>query len=370
MKPVYDALVVGGGFYGLYVAEFLARTGQDVLLCEKRDGLMERASYVNQARVHHGYHYPRSILTAFRSRVNFPRFCGEFPECIDRSFEKLYAIARDFSSVSATQFRLFVERIGAPIEPAPADARALFDPDHVEEVFLVTEHAFDAHKLRDVMLRRVRDAGVEVRIGNGIARVAAAPNDAIDLELDSAAGAGKTMRARGVFLCTYSQTNQILAASALPLVSLKHELTEMCLVEPPAALRARGVTVMCGPFFSCMPFPPRGLHTLSHVRYTPRFHWFDGDGPYRSADDILAQCPRDSAFRSMLRDARRYLPALADCRYRDSLWEVKTILPRNEIDDGRPILLRRHHGLRNLHVILGGKIDNVYDVVDSLKDLT
>ena len=27
---------------------------------------------------------------------------------------------------------------------------------------------------------------------------------------------------------------------------------------------------MCGPFFSAMPFPARGLHTLSHVRYTPQ----------------------------------------------------------------------------------------------------
>ena len=68
----------------------------------------------------------------------------------------------------------------------------------------------------------------------------------------------------------------------------------------------------------------------------------------------------------MVRDAARYLPALADCRYRDSLWEVKTVLPRSEVDDSRPILFRPDHGIPNYHVVMGGKIDNVYDVADEL----
>ena len=33
---------------------------------------------------------------------------------------------------------------------------------------------------------------------------------------------------------------------------------------------------------------------------------------------------------------------------------------------GRPILFRSHYGLPNLFVIMGGKIDNVYDVVEAL----
>jgi hypothetical protein len=68
----------------------------------------------------------------------------------------------------------------------------------------------------------------------------------------------------------------------------------------------------------------------------------------------------------MARDAARYLPALAACEYRDSLWEVKTVLPRSESDDSRPILFRPDHGLDAYHVVMGGKIDNVYDVADEL----
>ncbi len=54
---------------------------------------MSRASYNNQARVHNGYHYPRSILTALRSRISFPRFVDEFRDCVDSDFDKYYLIS-------------------------------------------------------------------------------------------------------------------------------------------------------------------------------------------------------------------------------------------------------------------------------------
>src|SRR5262247_1503259 len=96
----WDALVIGGGFYGLYLAEALAARLPRVLLCDRAADLMARASFGNQARVHNGYHYPRSVLTALRSRVNFPRFTEEYADCLDGGFEKLYAVARTGSKVS------------------------------------------------------------------------------------------------------------------------------------------------------------------------------------------------------------------------------------------------------------------------------
>ena len=67
----------------------------------------------------------------------------------------------------------------------------------------------------------------------------------------------------------------------------------------------------------------------------------------------------------MIRDAARYLPLLGGCRVADSIWEVKTVLPRSEMDDSRPILFRPHHGLPNFHCVTGAKLDNVYDLLSS-----
>ena len=52
-------------------------------------------------------------------------------------------------------------------------------------------------------------------------------------------------------------------------------MTEMCIVDVPDELKKVGITVMCGPFFSIMPFPSKQAHSFSHVRYTPHYEWDD-----------------------------------------------------------------------------------------------
>ena len=48
------------------------------------------------------------------------------------------------------------------------------------------------------------------------------------------------------------------------------------------------------------------------------------------------------------------------------MFEVKTVLTANERDDGRPILLHRHSPGRRFYSVMGGKIDNIYDLFDAL----
>ncbi len=364
-------MVVGGGFYGCVLALLLRRErGLDVVLLERERELLRRASYANQARVHNGYHYPRSVVTARRSRVNFPRFTEEYRECIDDAFEKIYAVARVGSKVTAAQFERFCHLIEAPVEPAPEAIRDLFEPRLVEGVFRVQETAFDAGKLRDRLASDLDAAGVEVHLGVEATRIEAREGGGLRVRVRRAGDAEPEQgefSAQRVLNCTYSRLNQLLTDSGLPRIELKQELTELCLVEVPEPLRGLGITVMCGPFFSCMPFPDRGLQTLSHVRYTPHAEWQEGEGfPHRDAYAMLERASRETAFPRMLRDAQRYLPAIADARHVDSLWEVKTVLPRNEVDDGRPILLQEDCGLPGLSCVMGSKIDNVYDVLDCL----
>lgn len=48
---------------------------------------MQEASLFNQARVHGGYHYPRSLTTAARGRANYAKFIDEFNDAVIRQFE-------------------------------------------------------------------------------------------------------------------------------------------------------------------------------------------------------------------------------------------------------------------------------------------
>lgn len=363
MDESCDVIIIGGGFYGLYLAEYIAARAGRVVLFESAPEIMQRASYSNQARVHNGYHYPRSILTALRSRVNFPRFIDEFRSAVVSSFKKVYAVGRRFSKVTADQFYGSMRRVGAPIQPAPRSLQALFDPSYVEAAFLTQEYVFNAVSLRAIMAERIRRAKIDVRMRTSVRAVRPAPRDTVRVEFAGPGVAG-AMIAGQVFCCGYSQINAPGVGGGLPQIPLKHELAELALVEVPDRLCGLGVTVIDGPFFSLMPFPARGLHTLSHVRYTPHTHWYDGNSDYRSAYDVFDQAVRQTAFPHMLRDAARYLPVASGCVHRDSMWEVKTVLPRSETDDSRPILFRPHFGMPNYHLVMGGKIDNVYDIVE------
>jgi glycine/D-amino acid oxidase-like deaminating enzyme len=360
----FDAVVIGGGLYGSCLGVFLAQHGHKTLLLEAEAALLTRASYINQARVHNGYHYPRSFMTALRSAVNFPRFLLDFQDCLDTSFEAIYAIARNETKVTAYQFERFCRQIGAPVRPASAETRRLFEPSQVEAVFQVREHAFNAARLRAVMERRLLQSGVEVRLGTGARRVAPLRDGALELESSD----GAKLTARRVFNCTYAQANRLLQASGVPPLRLKHAITELALIEAPPALRGRAITVMDGPFFSTMPFPAEGLHSLSHVRYTPHESWVEPDQLRDPHGYLAAQEPQSKCV-YMLRDAQRFLPALSQARHVRSLFTIKTVLAQNETDDGRPILFRQHAELPGLTTVLGGKIDNIYDVLAALNRL-
>ncbi len=368
---IRDAIVVGGGLFGAWLALLLARDhGLRVVLLEREPKMMQRASYNNQARVHNGYHYPRSILTGLRSRVNSGRFLSEFADCVDTRFDKYYAIGRRRSNVTAAQFRTFCHRIGARLAPAPAKVRKWFSSDLIEDVWAVDEWAFDAAALERRFALELEAAGVDVRLGNEAVSVAksGAGDARLDLTVRDAHGSTYVLRAASVFNCTYANLNGLLAASGLDKIPLKQELAEMALVEVPEELRRVGVTVMCGPFFSFMPFPSRGLHTFSHVRYTPHHAWFDRDVD-QSNLEYFDRVEKRSHFLQMRLDSARYMPLIADFVQRDSLWELKAILPQSEADDSRPILFRRDPVLPGLISVLGGKIDNVYDLEHELEDV-
>jgi len=363
----FDAIIIGGGFYGCMIALHLATRHhlQRVILVEQEADLFNHASYNNQARIHNGYHYPRSFTTAYRSRINLPRFIQDWPQAVKQDFTKVYAIARRNSKVTAKQFHYFCKDIGAKVVPAPTDIKRLFESKLIEDVFLVEEYAFDASKLASWAKKELAAAGVCICFKT---QALAIRKDwegvGLQVEMVSFDGDRWSPSSRYVFNCTYSGLNQLQGDFPGTRIGLKHELTEITLVAVPSALQSLGITVMDGPFFSVMPFPARDLHSLSHVRYTPHLQWYDQPAinPYKK----LQTYDKATRVDRMLRDAMRYLPALKDTSYVESLFEIKTVLLKNEGDDGRPILFEKHYSLPGLFSVLGGKIDNIYDILEKL----
>jgi glycine/D-amino acid oxidase-like deaminating enzyme len=196
-----------------------------------------------------------------------------------------------------------------------------------------------------------------------VQRVRSEPDFAV-LELES----GREITAEAVFNVTYANINHLLLQSGLQPIALKHELAEVALAVPPPELHGIAVTVIDGPFFSTMPYPAEKLYSFTHVRYTPHYSWTDESGD-RSPSLLTEHLPQESHWRHMVEDARRYLPCAANFEHSRSLFEVKTVMVKNERDDGRPILLRRHEDAPRLVSVMGAKIDNIYDLFEALPQL-
>jgi glycine/D-amino acid oxidase-like deaminating enzyme len=323
--PEFDVAVIGAGFFGCQIALALRELGVErVALLEREPAIMQRASYVNQARVHNGYHYPRALLTAERSRVSFERFVHDFDYAIAWGIEKVYAIAQG-SRVNAAQFSRFCATIEAPCRSARASIVRLFEAATIEEVFETRELAFDSAAIASRMLQEVIRAGVDLRLSTE-ARVAG--NHEHNVALTTSRG---ELRARHVINATYAS----LDAVGIPIrTTIKRELTEIALIEPPPELAKLAITVMDGPYFSTMPENP-------------------------------LPCRSNAAL--MQRDAARYLPSLAQARYRRSLYELKAVLGRSEANDSRPILIEQSPDNARVISVLGAKIDNIYDVLEFVR---
>lgn len=74
MRENFERIVIGAGLFGAYSALFLARKGLKVCLVEQGEEILGRASYINQARLHTGLHYPRSLHTAIEAKNYYENF--------------------------------------------------------------------------------------------------------------------------------------------------------------------------------------------------------------------------------------------------------------------------------------------------------
>jgi len=337
MNNEYGVIVIGAGFYGCMIALNFAEQGEKVLLLDKERDILKRASASNQARIHNGYHYPRDFSTLTRSHANYKKFCKEFEEAIDDYSLMLYAIARN-SKTPVDKFVNICNIAEIPLIPASKTLQSFFNPHLIESVFIVEENVFSANILRGFLERRLKNAKVDVFLDK---RVRSVTEGFVDIEGSSPVASKK------IICCAYSGINTILSESSLPELNLLNEIAVMPLIKVPKELASLGITVMDGDYFAIIPYPDTHGHTLHHVRYTP--------DPY-------------STYTQMITDASQYIPSLIDSKLMGEVREVKTILPNNDATDARPILYKKDYGFKGFDIVLGSKLDNVYDIIEKLNN--
>lgn len=371
----FDKIVIGAGLYGLYAALFCCKKGQKVAVLECDPAPFKRATYVNQARVHQGYHYPRSVSTALKSAGYFERFMKDFGFCVNKGFEQIYATSAKYSWSNRAQFKKFCRAANIPCEELRPEN--YFKRGMCDGAFRAREYAYDAIALRDYFLDQLSEfhgACIKFGIGiNGIERTGSSYT--VYTENSEIYESGYVLNA------TYAGTNQILHMAGYDKFKIKYELCEIILCNANEKLKNTGFTVMDGPFFSIMPFGKTGLHSLTSVTFTPHiasygelpmFPCQEKSGGYCSRFRLgnCNDCPAkpESAFRYMSNLARKYMLNDYGFTYRRSMYSVKPILMSSEIDDSRPTVVRKYSEKPTLVSVLSGKINTVYDLDEVLCD--
>ncbi len=372
-----DKIVIGAGLYGLYAALYCARRGQQVAVLEQEESCFARATYINQARVHMGYHYPRSLSTALKSAGYFQRFVEDFGFCIHDRFEQIYATSANFSWTDAAEFKKFCKDAKIPCRDLPIET--YFNPGTCDGVFLTQEYTYDAMILKDYFLEQLKSFD-SVKIIYGVKLQSIEP----DGENYRVICSDAKYVAPFVLNATYASVNHVLGALKLPEAEkfkLKYELCEIILCEVEDSLKNVGLTVMDGPFFSLMPFGKTGLHSLTSVTFTPHetdYHVVPEFDCTKKPDGrcalqgMLGNCNDciyrpESAWEYMAALARKYVKEEHVFRYKESLFSMKPILKASEIDDSRPTVIKVASNSPTFVSVLSGKINTVYDLDEFLR---
>lgn len=225
--------VIGGGWYGCHITAALMRAGHDPHLFEIGERLFCGASGANPARLHLGFHYPRSKLTRAACQEQHTAFMRAYGHLTRAIPVNLYAVASDSSHVD---FGNYVQTLRGELEFLTVE-RPLHDFG-LEEV----EGAMQTAE-RHIVIREARDYFAAL-LAERVHLRQAAPDTA-----DWAATIDCTFCARD---------------------GLNIDRYEPCVTTVLQGPTDRAVTIMDGPFPSIYPWDEMdGLSSLTSALHTP-----------------------------------------------------------------------------------------------------
>ena len=260
-------------------------------------------------------------------------------------------------------------------EEVPTDK--YFNSDMCDGAFLTEEYTYDAHILRDFLLKEIsKYSNIQIKYSTDITKIY--KQNTVYTVVDSNEN---EYSAPFILNSTYASTNEINKLLGFEPFKIKYELCEIILCEVNDVLKNTGITVMDGPFFSIMPFGKTGYHSLTSVTFTPHQTSYDELPTFgcqaRSNGFCTPEklgncndCPAKpvSAWESMSTMARKYLKDKYQFKYVKSLYSMKPILMASEIYDSRPTVIKKYSNNPTFVSVLSGKINTVYDLEEILND--
>lgn len=370
----YDAVIIGAGIYGLSGALNKVLSNKRILIVEKDKEILSRASFVNQARVHNGYHYPRSISTATNSSKYFERFYKDYKFAINKEFRSIYAISKENSFVTKDEFEQFCEKINISFKKV--NSSHYFKEDTVSCAYETKEYVFDIELIKKRYKELIdKRENIEIKYNTFIECVEIENNNYI-LKLNNT----EQISTNCVINTTYASINSINKIFGVPENDIKYELCEVETGKANRNLKDISVTIMDGPFFSVMPFGKSGFHSLTSVNHTPhdtcyrKIPEFDCQKLNNKCSGLSLNNCNDCDYKpiskrmEMMNLFKTYMKDEYKFEYKKSLFAIKPILISSEKDDSRPTIVAKHRENPTFISCFSGKFNTIYMLDEFLKE--
>jgi len=337
----YDALIIGGGIYGSYLASILSES-KKVLLVEKNSSLMRGASFSNQTRIHEGPHYLKSMETARASKTYSDKLKTLFPEIIVPNSHHFYILPDHYNAISEDEFLAKCDLLSVSVKKV--NEKILNIP---HRVFDLMESNYDPSLLRESIIRRLNFRNLEIKLSSFV--VSSVMRDE---EFSLTLSDNSNVTATSVYNTTYVNINDIDKLFDMPLLTTVTEFVEIPVIYH-RMFKKKAMTVIDGPFLSLTPFGSTKLHNLTSVVYS-----------HHSGGSNLEN--RDTYINFIMKQFKvMVLPAYQDFVLHGSILSKKITLLHEDHNDSRPLVIRRNG---NYTQILGTKVGNILEMSELIND--
>lgn len=320
--------ILGAGWYGCSIGLALHRAGHDVEIHETSSRIFSGASGNIPARLHLGFHYPRSRVTRAACLDHYYAFMERYGALTRGVPINLYAIARDESLVDFDQYRRTLIGEVEFVTVIPEE----YGLEHCEGALLTAERHILSDRARDFFMDEL---GSIIHLNAPASMVPGAKEVIID--------------------CTFAAED----AAGVD----RYEPCLVLLLEGPVD---RAVTIMDGPFCSLYPWDEaRGLSSLSSARYTPFSKECRSYGEARALLDGLSPADITQRAEWMLDSMARFYPAIRDYRIAENRLSIRA-MPKSGADSRLVDVVRVNpHLIR----VRAGKIDAVIHAERMIKEM-
>ena len=337
--------VIGGGIFGCTTAWKLAKEGYDVTLYEKNDDIISQASYVNQYRLHRGYHYPRSKDTAIQSQWGEYGFLQEYGDAIvNGDIEHYYTIAKEDSLVTSEQYKNFLDDMNLYYKEKKLD---FMHKNVVDLIVEVKELLFNPDKLKKICWDKLKQYNVDVMLDTEyISSI-----ETYDYVINS----------------TYANLNQLTTEDKQK--DYQFELCEKPVIKLPEQYKNKSVVIMDGPFMCIDPLGDTGLHVMGNVVHaihntnTGKFPKYD-----EKFDELLnkgiVKNPSITNIDKFIDSAKKFFVDIDKAEHIGSMYTIRTVLPNRDKDDARPTLVEKTDD--KTFTIFSGKIGTCINAAEEI----